>query len=137
VFVADFIGSPAMNFIPFAGAYEAGAAEVTIGAARVPVPRLARAVADAPLLCGVRPEHVRFDDRSSLRAEVVGSEYLGHSQIVTVTTAVGSTLRAKVGPETTAQRGEHVGLAFDASAVSLFDQASGRALALDRETARG
>ena len=27
----------------------------------------------------------------------VGSEYLGHSQIVTVTTAVGSTLRAKVG----------------------------------------
>ncbi len=64
VFVADFIGSPAMNFIPFAGAYAAGAAEVRIGAARVAVPRLAEAIAEAPLLCGVRPEHVRFDERS-------------------------------------------------------------------------
>ena len=137
VFVADFIGAPAMNFIPFAGAYAAGAAEVKIGAARVAVLPLVEAVAEAPLLCGVRPEHVRFDERSSLRAEVVGSEYLGHSQIVTVTTAVGSTLRAKVGPQATARRGEHVGLVFDASAVSLFDEASGRALALRRETLRG
>ena len=137
VFVADFIGAPAMNFIPFAGAYEAGAAAITIGAASVAVPALAQGVGDAPRLCGVRPEHVRFDERSSLRAEVVGSEYLGHSQIVTVTTAVGSTLRAKVGPETKAERGEHVGLVFDAAAVSLFDQASGRALALRREARRG
>ena len=80
---------------------------------------------------------VKLADGRTLRAEVVGSEYLGHSQIVTVTTAVGSTLRAKVGPETTAKRGEHVGLAFDASAVSLFDKASGRALALDRGSVRG
>jgi multiple sugar transport system ATP-binding protein len=137
VFVADFIGAPAMNFIPFAGAYEAGAATITIGAASVPVPPLAQGVADGALLCGVRPEHVRFDERSSLRAEVVGSEYLGHSQIVTVTTAVGSTLRAKVGPETRAERGEHVGLVFDAAAVSLFDQASGRALSLRRGALRG
>jgi multiple sugar transport system ATP-binding protein len=132
VFVADFIGAPAMNFIPFAGAYEAGAAAITIGAASVPVPPLAQGVADAPLLCGVRPEHVRFDERSSLRAEVVGSEYLGHSQIVTVTTAVGSTLCAKVGPESHAERGDHVGLVFDAAAVSLFDRGSGRALQLRR-----
>jgi multiple sugar transport system ATP-binding protein len=80
---------------------------------------------------------VRFDERSSLRGEVVGSEYLGHSQIVTVTTAVGSTLRAKVGPEASAQRGDHVGLVFDASAVSLFDRASGRALALRRKASHG
>jgi multiple sugar transport system ATP-binding protein len=63
---------------------------------------------------------------------VVVSEYLGHSQIVTLCTAVGSMLRAKVGVEVPAQRGDRVGLAFDAAAVSLFDQQSGRALALDR-----
>ena len=137
VFVADFIGSPSMNFIPFAGAYAAGACEVEIGGARIDVPPFAVAFAEAPLLCGVRPEHVRFDDAASLRAEVVGSEYLGHSQVVTVTTAVGSTLRAKVGPDVRARRGDHVGLAFAASAVSLFDQASGRALALQREALHG
>jgi multiple sugar transport system ATP-binding protein len=133
VFVADFIGAPAMNFIPFAGAYAAGAREIGIGAARVAVPALAEDISERPLLCGVRPEHVRFDAASALRAEVVGTEYLGHSQIVTVTTAVGSTLRAKVGVQVGAQRGDHVGLAFDAHAVSLFDQPSGRALALRRE----
>src|SRR3954463_3458449 len=137
VFVADFIGAPAMNFIPFSGAYAAGATEVRIGAAPVAVPPLAEAIPERALLCGVRPENVRFDDASALRAEVVGSEYLGHSQIVTLTTAVGSTLRAKVGPETRTERGEHVGLVFDAAAVSLFDRASGRALALHREALRG
>ncbi len=67
-------------------------------------------------------------DASPLRAEVLGTEYLGTSQIVTCTTAQGATLRAKVGVDVPAQRGDQVGLAFDASQVSLFDQASGRAL---------
>jgi multiple sugar transport system ATP-binding protein len=101
------------------------------------VPALAEPAPGGELLCGVRPEHVRFDDASGLRAEVLGSEYLGHSQIVTVTTAVGSTLRAKVGPQVRAERGERVGLAFDTRAVSLFDKPTGRALALRREAARG
>jgi len=135
VFVADFIGAPAMNFIPFAGAYAAGANEVTVGAARIAVPALAEGVSERPLLCGVRPEHVRFDADSALRAEVLGIEYLGHSQIVTLNTAVGSMLRAKVGVERPVARGDQVGLAFDAAAVSLFDTASGRALALDRGVA--
>ena len=137
VFVADFIGSPAMNFIPFAGALAAGTRQVTIGAATVAVPAVADAVSERALLCGVRPEHVRFDDASALRAQVVGTEYLGHSQIVTVSTAVGSTLRAKLPVDVAAQRGDHVGLAFDARTVSLFDQQSGRALALQHGAAHG
>ncbi len=132
VFVADFIGAPSMNFIPFAGAFAAGTREVVLGAARVAVPPFAQAVSERALLCGVRPEHVRFDAASALRAEVVGTEYLGHSQIVTLTTAVGSTLRAKLGVQVPAARGDHVGLAFDARAVSLFDAQTGCALALDR-----
>jgi multiple sugar transport system ATP-binding protein len=132
VFVADFIGAPSMNFIPFAGSYAKGAHEVVIGAAKVSVPPLAEPVTDRDLLCGIRPEHVRFDASSTLRAEVVGTEYLGHSQIVTLNTAVGSMLRAKLGVHVPAQRGDHVGLSFDASAVSLFERESGRALALDR-----
>ena len=138
VFVADFIGAPSMNFIPFVGGCAAGSISVVIGGAHVPVPPLAEAVVEGrALLCGVRPEHVRFDEASALRAEVVGTEYLGHSQIVTLTTAAGSTLRAKVGVQVNPSRGDHVGLAFDARAVSLFDAPSGRALALRRELAHG
>jgi multiple sugar transport system ATP-binding protein len=137
VFVADFIGAPAMNFIPFSAALTVGADSVAIGAAHVAVPPLAEDLSQRPLLCGIRPEHVRFDADSALRAEVVGSEYLGHSQIVTLTTAVGSTLRAKIDVALPARRGDHVGLSFDASAVSLFDEQSGRALALHREAGHG
>ena len=99
VFVADFIGSPAMNFIPFAGAYDAGSAEVLIGGARV-AGAAARRADRRRRRCSAAcvPSTCASTSARGLRAEVVGSEYLGHSQIVTVTTAVGSTLRAKVGP---------------------------------------
>jgi multiple sugar transport system ATP-binding protein len=121
VFVAEFIGSPAMNFL----AFESSLASVGLPALREDVP-------PDRLLWGVRPEHLRFADDSPLRAEVLGTEYLGASQIVTLATA-GGTLRAKVQVDTPAVRGEHVGLRFDAAHVSLFDRASGRALRTARD----
>jgi multiple sugar transport system ATP-binding protein len=133
VFVADFIGAPAMNFLPFEAGLRQGEGAVQIGAATIAVPALREDVSARPLLCGVRPEHVRFADDSPLRAEVLGSEYLGTRRIVTVSTAAGATLRAKVDVATTARRGDHVGLAFDAAAVSLFDQATGRVLRTARD----
>ena len=133
VFVADFIGAPAMNFLPFEAALASGASAVQIGAARIEVPALREDVSARALLCGVRPEHVRLEDASPLRAEVLGTEYLGTSRVVTVSTAGGATLRAKVDVTSAAQRGDHVGLAFDATAVSLFDSASGRALRTARD----
>ena len=133
VFVADFIGSPSMNFLPFDAALTEGAHTVQIGPAVVAVPALREGVSQRPLLCGVRPEHVKLDDASPLRAEVLGTEYLGTSRIVTLATGQGATLRAKVGVGSSAQRGDHVGLQFDATAVSLFDQASGRALKTARD----
>jgi multiple sugar transport system ATP-binding protein len=135
VFVADFIGAPAMNFIPFEGAYAAGSRQLAVGSAAIDIAPLAEGVSQRALLLGVRPEHVRFEHDAPLRAEVLGTEYLGHSQIVTLATAVGSTLRAKVGVGVPVQRGDHVGLALQADALSLFDEASGRALALDRTAA--
>jgi multiple sugar transport system ATP-binding protein len=133
VFVADFIGSPPMNFLPFEGALARGHHSVQIGAATVEVPALREDVAQTQLLCGVRPEHVRLSDDSALRAEVLGTEYLGTSQVVTLATASGATLRAKVDVNSSAARGDHVGLSFDAKAVSLFDKTSGRALRTARD----
>ena len=133
VFVADFIGAPAMNFLPFEAALDEGATSLHIGAVRVEVPALREAVSQRALLCGVRPEHVRLADDAALRAEVLGTEYLGTSRIVTLRTAAGTTLRAKVNVDSAAQRGDHVGLCFDAAAVSLFDAASGRALRTARD----
>ncbi|MBB3181893.1 ABC transporter ATP-binding protein [Variovorax sp. Sphag1AA] len=135
VFVADFIGAPAMNFLPFEAALARGEEAIRIGPACLGVPQIREDVSARPLLAGVRPEHVRFADDSPLRAEVLGTEYLGTRTVVTLATAQGATLRAKVDAATPARRGDHVGLAFDASAVSLFDAASGRALRTARDDA--
>jgi multiple sugar transport system ATP-binding protein len=128
VFVADFIGAPAMNFLPFEAALARGVDAIVVGGARLSVPPLREDVSTRRLLCGVRPEHVQLADDAALRAEVLGTEYLGSCQIVTLTTALGSTLRAKVAADAPVASGDHVGLRFDAAAVSLFDHASGRAL---------
>jgi multiple sugar transport system ATP-binding protein len=133
VFVADFIGSPSMNFLPFDAALSAGTEAIQIGRATIGVPALREDAPTSKLLCGVRPEHVRFADDSALRAQVLGTEYLGTSQIVTLATEAGGTLRAKVSADSKAARGDHVGLRFDATAVSLFDQMSGRALRTARD----
>jgi multiple sugar transport system ATP-binding protein len=140
VFVADFVGSPAMNFLPLEGGGAAGLTRLHLGDVELGMPALREDVAPRRLLYGVRPEHVSFDERSALRADVLGSEYLGTSQIVTCTTAQGVTLRAKLPVDVRAVRGDRVGLRFDATAVSLFDAASGRALKSardDRETHHG
>jgi multiple sugar transport system ATP-binding protein len=135
VFVADFIGSPSMNFLPFEGGYTAGARQVRLGDALLATPELREDAPARALLYGVRPEHVRFIADSALRAEVLGTEYLGTSQVVTCQTAQGTLLRARVGTDVPAQRGDQVGLAFDAAQVSLFDAASGRALRTARHEA--
>jgi multiple sugar transport system ATP-binding protein len=128
VFVADFIGSPAMNFLPLEGGGPAGQTQLHLGDAVLDIPALREDVTPRRLLYGVRPEHVSFDDGSALRADVLGTEYLGTSQIVTCATVHGATLRAKVPVQVRAARGDRVGLRFDAGTVSLFDAATGRAL---------
>ena len=133
VFVADFMGSPSMNFMPTEAALEQGATSLLIGSTQVGLPAVSQPVSARPLLYGVRPEHIRLSDSAELRAEVLGVEYLGNCQVVTLATATGVTVRAKVGQSVRATRGDHVGLDCDASQVTLFDASSGRAIRTARD----
>ena len=133
VFVADFMGSPAMNFIPATMSLERGATSLVIGQAQVKLAPVSEAVSARPLLYGVRPEHISLSDHAELRAEVLGVEYLGNCQIVTLATAAGATVRAKVDVAVRARRGDLVGLQCDAREVSLFDATSGRAIRTARD----
>ncbi len=128
VFVADFIGSPSMNFIPVQGSLTIGATSAAMGAFKLDIPLLKEELKSERGLFGVRPEHVQFDDHSSLRAEVLGSEYLGASQVVTAKMTDGTTLKAKVTTGFNVVRGEHIGLSFTTREVSVFDAASKKAL---------
>jgi len=127
LFVADFIGSPAMNFLETRGGLTIGADRLTLDGVAVEIPAAREAIAESDLVLGVRPEHVRLDDQSAIRGEVFGVEYLGTTQIVTITTKRGM-VRARVGADRKATIGDHVGLSFRADKLSVFDKASGRAL---------
>lgn len=126
MFVANFIGSPSMNFLDFNGSYAANAESVELGGETMPVPQL-REAASGELVFGVRPEHIRLSDEGGYRGEVVATEYLGTTQIVTLQTPNGD-LKARVGSEQVAKVGETVGLSFLGETVTLFDRQSGRAL---------
>ncbi len=126
MFVADFIGSPPMNLLRFAGAVATGDAVVTMAGVAVPVPVLREGCA-GPLVLGVRPEHVRLADADGIRGEIFGTEYLGTTQIVTVTSAHGP-VKARLPSATVVHVGDSVGLHFAPERLSLFDAGSGRVL---------
>ena len=126
LFVADFVGSPPMNFVAFNAPLGRGDEAISIDGDRVRVPAL-REDPPTQLVLGVRPEHVSFSDHSRIRGTVFGVEYLGTTQIVTVSTARGP-LKARLSSKTRLCTGENVGLTFRSDTLSLFDRESGRAI---------
>ncbi|MCA0872806.1 ABC transporter ATP-binding protein [Seohaeicola saemankumensis] len=126
MFVADFIGSPSMNFLRFDGKLAPGATHVGLNGHDMRVPEL-REGAEGKLVFGVRPEHITLTDAGDYRAEVLAAEYLGTTQIVTLATPNGE-VKARIGAAQKVAAGETVGLAFRPDTVTVFDEASGRAL---------
>jgi len=128
MFVADFIGSPPMNFLRFHGALQQGVPSVEIDGAIVAIPAPRQAQPASELVLGVRPEHLRFSDESRLRGEVFGAEYMGTTQIVTVRTAHGM-VKARLSAGARVTTGEQVGLTLRGDKLSVFEASSGRAIA--------
>ncbi|HEU5255646.1 MAG TPA: ABC transporter ATP-binding protein, partial [Vicinamibacterales bacterium] len=96
LFVADFIGSPPMSFLPFRGRVKPGDRTVRVDSVDIALPEVREGVSDTELVLGVRPEHVMLSDDAPLRAEVIDAEYLGTTQIVTLSTAAGAGIKARI-----------------------------------------
>jgi multiple sugar transport system ATP-binding protein len=127
MFVADFIGSPPMNFLRFTGAVAPGSTSIRVNGTHIAVPTIDEGPAEGEMALGVRPEHIHFDDGSRLRGRVFGSEYLGTTQIVTIETGHGR-VKARVPSDVVVRTGETIGLGFRTPRLSVFDAATGRAL---------
>jgi multiple sugar transport system ATP-binding protein len=109
LFVAGFIGSPPMNFLP--ATVEGDTVTLPFGTVRIPPEKAQRAQDKGLLIAGIRPEH--FDD-----ASVVEPHRLEH----------GSTFRAKV--EVTEWLGNE---AYAYIPVDLPQDISGQLTELERE----
>ncbi len=137
MFVADFIGSPAMNFLHFEDDLAKGKSTVRLNGYSIDLPELLEEPEGRKMALGVRPEHISFDDDSKLRGEVLGAEYLGTTQIVTINTGHGH-IKARVPSAQKVEMGEMIGLTLLSSRLTLFNGESGKALLLgNREEAHG
>jgi len=134
-FVAGFLGTPPMNFIP--GRLEESAGQITFneGSARIPLPQWAKeameAVPSREIIFGVRPEDAAIGSDGMLKAKVNIVEPLGDELIVHVSSdyhemviKAPARLRVKVD--------DLVGLNFNIDKTHLFDPETGKNVSLTR-----
>jgi lactose/L-arabinose transport system ATP-binding protein len=119
-FVAGFIGSPRMNFIP--AQLRGGAAALAGGASSLPLNGQ-----DKDILVGVRPEHFRIDGQSTeltLMVDVV--ENLGGTRYLYGALPDGTQLVVEAREQPGIKAGDRVPLGFAASRPLFFDTSGHR-----------
>jgi multiple sugar transport system ATP-binding protein len=126
LFVAGFIGSPAMNLLD-AHLHDGGA---DVGTLTIPLsPAQRTALGSADVVVGVRPEGFVVEPRGGLDATVDLVEELGsESYLYCTADGVGSPVVVRIEGLSSSRRGDHVSLVPQPQAVHLFDASSGARL---------
>ena len=141
LFVAGFIGSPAMNFFNDVSVVNDGDSTKivipTLGQVEIPplYKQQAREAAGKKLTLGIRPEHFEDEamlppdalDSSSLTANIEIVEHLG-SELLVYMTGKDRQIVARLDPRSGARVGESLKLHIEAENVHLFDSETGEAL---------
>jgi multiple sugar transport system ATP-binding protein len=126
-FVASFIGSPTMNFLP-ADARAADGLNAVVrvnggGEITVKTRKGLDAAAAGDFEVGIRPEHVKLaapgDPAAALQGTVQILERLGNSTIMYVDTVAGQIVVEDEGDSTT-RTGDNVSVVFDPGRVHVF-----------------
>jgi multiple sugar transport system ATP-binding protein len=124
LFVAGFIGSPAMNLIRGTIGESGFMAE---GGFLLPLARAPAASGDRPAVYGLRPEHVRLDG-AGIEARVHVVEPMG-SETQVVAEIAGQPLTCLFRERVAAKPGEVIRITPDRLNTHLFDAGSGKRLA--------
>jgi multiple sugar transport system ATP-binding protein len=132
-FVAEFIGSPAMNF--FEGTLAREGAECVFRGAdfALPVP-CAAGTAEGAAVLGVRPHELEVGGgEGTLRAEVAVVEPMGSEQAVHLLTPSGARVVAVTAPDLPLRPEETVEVGIPGGAVHLFRAGDGGRIPLEGE----
>lgn len=127
LFVAGFIGSPKMNFLPVqtVGVQDSGTTVRLPGDASVTIPVQPRTLsAGDRATLGIRPEHLRIDaNNPSLMGEVLVVERLGGETYLYVKIAGGDTFIVQTDGDSRAQVRDRVPIHINGNLCHLFDDA--------------
>ena len=134
LFVAGFIGSPRMNFVPagVVASHDASVAVTLPGGGELEVPvAAAQLAAGAPVTLGIRPEHVRPAEEGHLPGEVLVVERLGGTTFLHVRAPDGHLLTVQADGDAPVRMHDRIWLSFDAADCHLF---GAEGLAVPRES---
>jgi multiple sugar transport system ATP-binding protein len=129
-FVAGFIGSPRMNFLPAIVISDDGTLRLTVGEREVALPRAASGLAaGASVTLGIRPEHIDIaPDTGLLAATVDLVEQLGGETFIYATAPGLPPITLRQDGQSQFYRGDAVAIRFAPDHLHIFD-ATGAALA--------
>ncbi len=141
LFVAGFMGSPAMNFLADAQVVsgENGTRILLEGIGSIEIPpqyvEQARTAANKKLTFGIRPEHLEdvallpsgLESSSTFEATVDVIEYLGSEFLVYLTSA-DKTMTTRLDPRSGAHVGGKLTLHVNTAHIHLFDTETGKAI---------
>ena len=145
VFVAGFIGSPAMNLVEARVAGAGAGLELAIGSQTLPVPAellqqrpALRSYEGGPVVVGIRPEDMEdaaLADGPTIEASVdlvesMGSDVVVHLRAGAPATSGGTDgddtgLVARFSPRTAVKEGQRVRVRVDTGRLHLFDPSTG------------
>jgi multiple sugar transport system ATP-binding protein len=125
LFVAGFLGSPAMNFIDATIKRNGGApSAVTDDGTVLPLPANAGGTDGQKVVYGVRPEHLELGAGGGLSAEVAVVEPTG-AEILVFARLAGQEIAVVFRERHQFRPGERISLQPTAGTTHLFDKASG------------
>ncbi|MCY7318163.1 MAG: sn-glycerol-3-phosphate ABC transporter ATP-binding protein UgpC [Ramlibacter sp.] len=128
-FVAGFIGSPAMNFLPGTLRRDGSSAQVELNdGTRLDAPPLANGSDGQPVVFGTRPEHLTLSDSAGIPARVVVMEPTGMDTFVACRHE-GVELSAVFRERHDFAPGSTIHLLPDRQRAHLFDADTGQRLA--------
>jgi multiple sugar transport system ATP-binding protein len=127
LFVAGFIGSPAMNFFPAKLSGSAGSTVADAGFFKAPVSGKAAEAVGREVILGVRPEdisdlaHARQDGQLPVDARVEVVEFLGN-ELQLMLSADSQNFVARVGTDTQTKPGATLRVGFNLRKLHVFDK---------------
>ncbi|MBE9129136.1 MULTISPECIES: ABC transporter ATP-binding protein [unclassified Coleofasciculus] len=139
VFVAGFIGSPAMNFFEAKLTSRDSDLYITTDSFEFQIPaewvKCYQPYQSQEVIFGIRPENIHDPDYvppgiepTLVRATVSVTEMMGNEVIVYLNTATGQEFVARVDPRSHMAVGQSVSIVFDRSYFHLFDKPSQQAI---------
>ena len=128
-FVAGFIGSPKMNFLPGTAVVENGAVSIKLDNfdARVPAGHLSTVLKNGDrITAGIRPEHFSTSGPFALPLNVEMVEHLGSETLVYGKSANSELVTVKFAGIVDKANAGTINAAFDPASVVYFDQTGSR-----------